>query len=155
MHVLFGYFVPCVEKDTLQRVHFRALYSAVHVVPLAYSGSALDVVVGHVHAARIGHLAVYDYDLAMVSREHVVNPRKSYWVELVYLYAPVAYSFEVSSFQWTVVAGVAKRVEQSANFHALDSLGGQQVEQLGSDGVVSEIEIFKVYARFSLLDGLE
>ena len=48
-----------------------------HVAPFSYLFGSLDVVVGNVHAARIGYLSVNDDNLTVVASEDVVNPRES------------------------------------------------------------------------------
>jgi len=66
--------------------------AAVHIAPFAHLLGAFDVVVSHVHSARIGYLSVDDYYLAVVAMQHVVDPRKAYRVEFEYLDAFGAYA---------------------------------------------------------------
>ena len=87
VHVLARHLVPYFQEYSLQRVHLVALYAAVHVAPLSHFLRTGDVIVGHVHSARIGNLSVNYDNLAVVAVEHMVNPREAYRVELVNLNA--------------------------------------------------------------------
>ena len=88
MNVLFGRLVPYSQKDILKSIYLGAFYTAMHVAPFAHLFCTLDVVVGHVHSACIGNLSVNDDDFAVVAVPHMVDPRKSHWVELVYFDSP-------------------------------------------------------------------
>ena len=67
MYVLSCRLVPDSEEYGLQCVDFIAINAAVHISPFAYLLSAVDVVVGHIHSARIGYLSVDDHNLAVVA----------------------------------------------------------------------------------------
>ena len=54
----------------------------VHVMPVAYSLDALDVIVSHVHSSCISNLSVDDHNLAMVARHNMVYPGETYRVKL-------------------------------------------------------------------------
>ena len=69
--------IPNAEEDGLQFVDGITLDTAVHIAPFAYLLSAFDVVVGYIHATRVGYLSVDDHDFAVVASENVVDPRKS------------------------------------------------------------------------------
>ena len=49
--------------------------------------SNLSLIHIYIHTASISNLAIYDNNLSVVAREHMVNPRKVQRVELVNLYA--------------------------------------------------------------------
>ena len=145
--------VPRAQEDGLQGVHLSALDSAVHVVPGAHLRRAVDVVVGHVHAAGVGYLAVDDYYLAVVAGKGMIDPGEAYGVERVNLDAAAADVAQVALEQRAVVAAVAESVEEGAHFHSLGRLAGQQVEEHRGDGVVAEVEVFEVHRRACLADG--
>jgi hypothetical protein len=113
------------------------------------------VVVGHVHAAGVGHVAVDDYNLPVVACEHVVYPREAYRVELVYLYAFLPELFNVLFLKRPVVGVVAETVEQRPHLDPLLGLLPQYGEQFGGYRVVAEVEVLKVDAAFGLPDGFE
>ena len=124
--LLVGYLLPDTGKDALQRVHLCAFYPTMHVAPRSHLLRAVDVIVGHVHPSRIGYLSVDDHDLAVVAREHMVDPREAHRVEFVNLNAFLADGLQVFLFQRTVVGVVAKAIEQGANLHSLSSFGLKQ-----------------------------
>ena len=87
MQILFCYLIPCFDKYSLKFYNFIAFYSAMHIMPFTDNICAVDIIVSHIHTASISNLAIYDNNLSVVAREHMVNPRKAQRVELVNLYA--------------------------------------------------------------------
>ena len=127
----------------------------VHIVPLANLGQAVQVIIGHVHAAGIACLPVDDHDFAVVAVHDVVDVGKGDGVELDDFDASLADGLEVLVAQRLVVRPVAEGVEHGAHFHSLGSFLGQQVEKGVSDGVVAEVEVFQVDMVARLADGAE
>ena len=129
MYVLSCRLVPDSEEYGLQCVDFVAINTAVHISPFAYLLSAVYVVVGHIHSARIGNLSVDYHYFAVVTVEHVVDPWEAYRVEFEYLNTARAYVLEVAFEQRLVVGVVAESVEQCAHFNSFLCLLGEDVEQ--------------------------
>ena len=117
MYILFGHLIPHFQEDSLQGIHLLSLNSAVHITPTPHHFCALDVIVGHIHTASIGHIAVYDNNFAVVAMENMVHPRKLNRVELKDFDAPFAQGAQVFLLQWAVVRVVSKSVEQGPYFH--------------------------------------
>ena len=67
VYMLFAHLVPYSEEDALQGIDSRAFDAAMHVVPGAHFLCAFDIVVGHVHAPRVGDFAINDNNLPVVS----------------------------------------------------------------------------------------
>ena len=147
--------VPEIDEHALQPSHSIALYAQMQVAPLAKLGFALDVVVGHIHAARIGHHAVNDDNLAMVAVEGMVNPGEPYGVELIDFDANVAQGVKVAMLERAIVGPVAPPIEDGAHLHALGCLARKEAKELLGDGVVAEVEIFQVDALAGLRDSCE
>ena len=132
-----------------------AVDAYVYVVPFAYLGQALDVVVGDVHAARVAYFPVDDHDLAVVAVGGVVEPGEGDGVELHDFDAAPADVLQVFLLERLVVRPVAERIEQGPHLHPFGSLLGQQVEQGVGDGVVAEVEIFQMDVVACAADGFE
>ena len=81
-HRFVGGLLPDTGEDLLQVVHGRAFDPTMHITPFAHLFRANDIVVGHVHAACVGRLAVDDHDLTVVTGPDMVYPRESDGVEL-------------------------------------------------------------------------
>ena len=124
-----------------------------HVVPFAHLTGAFDVVVGHVHATRIGHLAINDDNLAMIAAQHMVDPRKGDGVKFVDFNTFGAYRVQVMFLQWTVVRRITKSIKQSSYLHTLSHFLFQDVEQQSRNGIVSKVEVLQMHATLGLLDG--
>ena len=153
--VLAGGLLPDAGKDELQLVDGTTLDAAMHVAPLAHLLGAVDIVVGHVHAAGVGYLSVDDHDLAVVAWPDVVDPREADGVELPDVDAVFAQRADVVLQQGLVVGVVAEAVEHCPDLDALASFLTQEVEEHGGDAVVAEVEVFKVDAMAGLAYGLE
>ena len=76
-------------------------------------------------------------------------------VELYYLNASLGQFLQMFLLQGSVVAPVSEGIEQGAHFHPLLHLLVQFGEEEGSNGVVAEIEIFKVYVMAGFAYGHE
>ena len=139
----------------MQGVYLATLNAAVHVAPRAHLFRAFNVVVGHVHASSVSHLAINYHNLAVVAVKHVVYPWKAQWVKLVYLYAAGAQVGEVAFQQGLIVRVVAKPIEEGTHLNPLLCFFGQNVEQQRGDRVVAEIKVFEMYAAFSLTNGMK
>lgn len=153
--MLAGGLVPHAEKDTLQRVDLFAFDPAVHVVPCAHGLRTFNVIVGYVHTTGISRMPVDDDDLAVVAVEYVVDKRKPNGVELMDLDASVAYALELPATQGLVVGIIAESVEQGSYFHTFFCLRFEKIKEEVGNGVVAEVEIFKMDAAASLPDGFE
>ena len=88
-----------------------------HVVPFAHSFCAFDVVVGHIHAARISHGAIDDHNLAVVACKDVIDPRESDGVEFVDFDSFRTYGVKMLPLERTIVGGISKGIEQGAHFY--------------------------------------
>ena len=139
----------------MQRVDFFALDAAVHVVPFAHLLSAVDVVVGHIHAAGVGDETVDDDNLAVVSGDGISYPRKTHRGKGINLNAAPSQAVDVVFLQGAVVGCVAESIVECAYLHALLGFHGEEVEEQGGDGVVAEVEVFEMNAASGLPDGLE
>ena len=126
-----------------------------HVSPFPHHVGALDVVVCHVHSSGVCHFSVDYHDLAVVSVEHVVYPRKAERVEFVDVDSPLAQFLEMSFLKRLVVGVVSESVEQRPYFHSLAGFLCEYVEEQRGYGVVAEVEVFQVYAASCLADGFE
>ncbi len=153
--VLAGDLLPYPREYHLELVDGSSLYAAVHVAPFSHLFRAVDIIVGHVHSARVGYASVDDDNLAVVAEEDVVDPWEAYRVELVDVDTGPSEAVDVLTAQRLVVRVVAETVEQGSHFHALGRLHTQKVEQLGRNGVVAEVEVFEVNAAAGLPDGFE
>ena len=154
-HVLAGLPVPHGQEDALQVAHGIAVDAHMYVVPGTYLGQSRDVVVGHVHAARVARPSVDDHNLAVVAVQGMVDVGESDGVELHQLDASGADGLDMLFFQRLAVRPVAEGVKQGTYFHAFLHLLGQQVEQGVGDGVVAEVEVFQVYMMACPADGVE
>ena len=127
--VLLCHLVPHPQEDALQRVHFFPFNAAVHVAPSAHLLRSFYIIVGNVHPSRVCHLAV-DYDnLSVVAVEHMVNPGKAQWVELVDFNAMFSEFHQMFLLQRTVVGVISEAVEQSTHLHSLLSFLCQDVKE--------------------------
>ena len=155
MDILLRHFIPYLQENALQRVDLSALNAAVHVMPRAHLLSAVDVVVGHVHATGVGNLSVDDHYLAVVAAEDVVDPREADGVEFIDFDAKVTDALDVGLTHGAVVGRVAEGVEQQTHLHPLLHFRREVRHEYAVDGIVAEIEIFHVDAAAGLVDGLE
>ena len=64
------------EEDFLQGIYLASVDTTVHVVPFSHHLCSFYIIVGHVHTACIGYLAVDDYDFSVVTVENGMYPRK-------------------------------------------------------------------------------
>ena len=142
MHVLFGHLIPHFQEDSLQGIHRLPLNSAVHIAPTPHHFCALDVIIGHIHTASIGHITIYDNDFAVVAVEYMVHPRKLNGVKLKDFDTSFAQGTQVLFQQWTIVRVVSKPIEQGAYPHTFVSLLYKQLEKAVGNGVVSKIKVF-------------
>ena len=74
--------LPDAGKDQLQVVDHTTFQSAVHVAPGTHLLRTFYIIVGHIHATRIGYPAIDDHNLAVVARPDVVHPGKANGVKL-------------------------------------------------------------------------
>ena len=142
MYILFGHLIPHFQEDSLQGIHLLSLNSAVHIAPTPHHFCALDVIVGHIHTASIGHITIYDNDFAVVAVEYMVHPRKLNGVELKDFDTPFAQGTQVLFQQRTIVRVVSKPIEQGAYPHTFVRLLYKQLEKAVGNGVVSKIKVF-------------
>ena len=155
VNVLSSLLVPNFQEDALQRVHFLSLDAAMHVAPRAHLLGSVDVVVGNVHASRVGYFSVNDHYFPMVASKNVVYPREVQRVELYNLDALFVQFLHVVALQGLVVRGISKSVVECSDFHTLFRFLCQQVEQSACNGIVAEVEVFQMNAAPRLADGLE
>ena len=153
MHVLSRHLVPDSQEDGLQCVHLSAVNAAVHVVPRTHLSRAFYIIVGHIHSTRVGYLPIDDHYLAMVAREDMIDPRKGDGVELEYLYALGADGIQMRPLQRSVVGHVAEGIKQGPHLNSLLGLLAEKDKEPTCDGVVAEIEVFKMYAALGLTYG--
>ena len=102
-YVLFSAFVPHGQEDVLQFVYGISLYTDMHVAPVAYFRQTLYIVIGYVHATGISYFSVYDYNLAMVSVQGMIDIGEFERVELDNFDSFVTDCLYVFLFQWLVV----------------------------------------------------
>ena len=74
--------VPHVAKNLVQFVHCGAFNAHVHVMPIANLWNAFNIVVGHIHASRVGNSPVDDHYFAVITRNDVVDPGETDGVKL-------------------------------------------------------------------------
>ena len=115
----------------------------------------MQVVVCHVHAARIDYLAVDDGYLVVIAVEQVVDPGEADGVEGCYLYASLADACLQRVGEGEVAALVAEAVEDDAYIYSLLCLALELLEQLAADAVLLELEVVQQDVLLGLLDGLE
>ena len=101
--MLFSAFVPHSQEDVLQFVYGISLYTDMHVSPVAYFRQTLYVVIGYVHSTSISYFSVYDYNLAMVSVQGMIDIGEFERVELDNFDSFVTDCLYVFLFQWLVV----------------------------------------------------
>ena len=101
--LLFSAFVPHGQEDVLQFVYGISLYTDMHVAPVAYFRQTLYIVIGYVHATGISYFSVYDYNLAMVSVQGMIDIGEFERVELDNFDSFVTDCLYVFLFQWLVV----------------------------------------------------
>ena len=129
VHIFTSGAIPYPEEYFLQFVDSIALNAAVHVAPFTNLLSTLDVVIGYVHATRIGYLSVDDDYLTVVAPENLIQPGETDWFVFHNLDAVVAQSFQVVFLQWLVVGIVAEAVEHRTYFNPFFTLFAKQVEE--------------------------
>ena len=125
MHVLSGGKQPHPQKDLLKCVDLVTLDPTVHIVPRPYHLRTFYIIVGHIHAARVGDLPVDDDDLAVVTVEEVVQPWELHRLELIDFNALFTDCLQMPFLHRTVVACIAETVEDSPHFNAILCLCGQ------------------------------
>ncbi len=116
--MLFSAFVPHGQEDVLQFVYGISLYTDMHVAPVAYFRQTLYIVIGYVHATGISYFSVYDYNLAMVSVQGMIDIGEFERVELDNFDSFVTDCLYVFLFQWLVVWQIAEGIKQSSDFHS-------------------------------------
>ena len=126
-----------------------------HIAPFTHLFRTFYIIVGYVHASRIGYLSVNDHYFSVISSEDVVNPRESDRGVFHNVYAVLAQCLQMVFLQGLVVGIVAEAVEHGANLDTLLALLAQDVEKERGNGVVAEIEILQMDAALSLTNGLE
>ena len=127
----------------------------VHVAPGAHHWSTGDIVVGYVHTTSVSDATVDDHNLAVVARNDVVDPWKTYGIEL--------HQFDTQTFNGVVtlvadglvVGEVAKGIIHRTDLHTLTDFFCQEVEEQVGDGVVAEIEVFQMDERLGFSHCLE
>ena len=136
--------LPHVEEYGLEFGHGRALHAHVHVAPLAHHVGTRDVIVGHVHAAHVGHPPVNHHNLAVVTREHMIDVGETYRVKTVYLDAQPPQLVQMMLLERLVVGHVSEIIKQGAHLNPLFCLHGQEVKQRIGNRVVTEVEVLQM-----------
>ena len=154
-NTLFRGFIPHAAENLMQFVDNRTFYAHVHVVPVTYARNAFNVIVCHIHATCIGYLAVDDHYLSVVARNDVVHPWKTNGVELHQLDAQGIDGVVHVCLDGLVVGGIAKGIVERTHFNAFCRFLCQEVEEESCNGVVAEIEIFKMNERFGIAHSLK
>ena len=85
---------------------------------LFYFRQTLYIVIGYVHATGISYFSVYDYNLAMVSVQGMIDIGEFERVELDNFDSFVTDCLYVFLFQWLVVWQIAEGIKQSSDFHS-------------------------------------
>ncbi len=147
--------VPYLQEDSLQLVHRRALNAHVHVAPTAHLRCAVEIVVGHIHAASVSHVAVDDDNLPMVALEDVVHKGELDGVVLVDFHPLGTNLRQRLVLQRLVVGHVAECIEQRPHLHSLGGLLIEELEQGTGYGVVAEVEILQMDVVLGFPNGFE
>ena len=155
LELFAGNAFPHVDEDGLELVNGTSLDAAMHVAPFADLGRSFYIIIGHVHAARVGNLSIDDHNLAMVAPEEVVGIGELHGVEFVELDALLAAKTYVFFLQGLIVRHVSEAVVKSPHLDTFLHLLGQQLEKRVGDGIVSEIEVFEMDGLAGIADGLE
>lgn len=153
--VLTGGQAPGTEENLLVFTYGISLDAIVEVVPFAKLGLAVEIVVGHVHAAAVCCLAIDDYYLAVVAGDDMIDPRELDRIKLIDLYACLPYLLKSFRAYGLVVAAIAEGVVEQAYLNALPNLDGKAVEESVGYGVVAEIEVFHVNGLSGLVNSLK
>ena len=112
-----------------------------HVAPSAYLFCAFDVIVGNIHTASIGNLAVDDDNLTMIARPDMVDPRETDGIEFDNVDAVGTELLEMMFLEGLIVRVVAETVEHSSYLDTLSAFLAENLEEEHSNRVVAEIEI--------------
>ena len=108
----------------------------------------MNVIIGHVHTARIDHLIVNDHNLAVVAMPGMIQIRKHDGVEHLHVDMAAFQLAQMAFPQRAVVAHVAEVIVNDPHLHPFARLLVQQREQGTAYGVVAKIEIFKIHVAF-------
>ena len=120
--------VPYPEEDALQLVDSVTFYTAVHVAPFAHLFRTFYIIVGYVHASRIGNLTIDNNNLTMVATVDVVYPRETDRTIFYNLYARLTQGLQMALLQGLVVGVVAETIKHGAYFNTFLTFLAQQVE---------------------------
>ena len=126
-----------------------------HVVPFADHFRTFYIIVGYVHAARIGYLSVDDHNLAVVTIEDRIDPRELHRLVLVDFDASLTDALDMFLQERLVVGGIAETIEEGTYLHAFLDLLAEEVEEKTSDAVVSEVKVFEMHTTLSLSNRLK
>ena len=147
--------VPHLPEQPLVSHYDGAAHADVHVAPFAHFRFAVQVIVGHVHAAGIDHFAVDDCYLVVVAVHEVVYPWETQGVEGRYLYARAPDACLQGVGERIVAVVIAKAVEEDVHLHALAGFATKNVEKGAADAVLLELEVIHEDVLPRLLDRLE
>ena len=147
--------IPHGDEVALNDIGGRALDAQVHIAPVAYTGQACDVVVGHVDTTDKCRLPIHDSHLAVVAVESVVNPRELHGVVGLDLESQLAHLTQVFAADGAVIGDVAEVVEEDAHLDTFFQLTRQERHHNLVDGVVAEVEVFEVHRVACRVDARE
>ena len=143
-----GYLLPHLAKQSFKFGDCGPMDAHVHVTPFAYRRPAVDVIVAHVHAARVGCVPVYSYNLPVVAMVGMVDVRETVGVKFIDAYA-VFPQVCLFLFREGKAAGeIAESVKEYFHLHALAGLFLQEVEGGIADAVVAKV--VKLHVDISL-----
>ena len=155
MYVLSTYFVPHLEEDFLQGIHFTTINAAMHVVPFTHYLCTFYIIVGNVHATCIGDLSVDDYNLSVITVEHSMYPWEFHRFIFINFDAHIAYFFEVLLSERLIVGSISETIIECPYLDTFLDFLAKQIKKKSGNTIVSEVEVFQVYAMFGLSDSLE
>ena len=126
-----------------------------HVVPFTDHFRTFYIIVGNVHATRIGYLSIDDHDLAVVTVEDRIDPRELHRLVFVDFDASFPDALDMFLQEGLVVGGIAETIKEGTYLHAFLDLLAEEVEEKTSDAVVSEVKVFEMHTTLSLSNRLK
>ena len=111
--------VPKVDEHFLEFCHSFTLNTGMYVAPFTKLWFTCDIIIGYIHATRIGHYAIDDHYLTMVAMQHVIYPRKAQRVKLIYFDTSCTKTIKVARTQRAIIRTITKAIEQGAYLYAL------------------------------------
>ena len=126
-----------------------------HVVPFTDHFRTFYIIVGNVHATRIGYLSIDDHDLAVVTVEDRIDPRELHRLVFVDFDASFPDVLDMFLQEGLVVGGITETIKEGTYLHAFLDLLAEEVEEKTSDAVVSEVKVFEMHTTLSLSNRLK